>query len=333
MTGGVLTILPILRPSPPVFAPPAARFKIERVLTAIRGKLLSPPAISVPIEIPMEGFNNFGIVQMGPDPSPVLRQIIITHSLVPRVLRLDQRQIWSCRFLGFLLLSIYLSKMKIAVMVRQLDLGHILWCGRVVRVERAHRVRVVRSVQKMLDAGNGLISFDHVRFHVRDLVMAFLEDELVRCCVTHHRARDIEVWRSRSMSPARVTRQRRQSRRIVWDHRARMRAVVISELEAIRLVYVSLRMGRVSSIGPNVRMAAAVISELEVGQFAYVNRRIGRMRSIVGLRERMKRVIGRVLVVDVRIGARVMVQLAGMGAAVISQLGAGRFDSVNLTTA
>ena len=41
----------------------------------------------------------------------------------------------------------YLSKMKIAVMVRQLDLGHILWCGRVVRVERAHRVRVVRSVQ------------------------------------------------------------------------------------------------------------------------------------------------------------------------------------------
>src|SRR5262249_9156397 len=168
---------------------------------------------------------------------------------------------------------------------------------------------------------------------VRDLVMAFLEDELVRCCVTHHRARDIEVRRSRSMSPARVTRQRRQSRRIVWDDRARMRAVVISELEAIRLVYVSLRMGRVSSLRPNVRMAAVVISELEVGQFAYVNRRIGRMRSIVGLRERMKRVIGRVLVVDVRIGARVMVQLAGMGAAVISQLGAGRFESVDLGTA
>src|SRR5215470_4133447 len=164
-------------------------------------------------------------------------------------------------------------------------------------------------------------------FNVRDLVMAFLEDELVRCCVTHHRARDIEVWRSRSMSPARVTRQRRQSKRIVWADRARMRAVVISELEAIRLVYVSLRTGRVSSIGPNVKMA--VISELEVGQFAYVNRRTGRMRSIVGLRERMKRVIGRVLVVDVRIGARV----AGIGAAVISQLGAGRFDSVNLTTA
>src|SRR5215471_17621659 len=242
------------------------------------------------------------------------------------------RSRWGIRTVCGLALD-YLSKMKIAVMVRQLDLGHILWCGRVVRVERAHRVRVVRSVQKMPDVGSGVIGFDHVRFHVRDLVMAFLEDELVRCCVTHHRARDIEVWRSRSMSPARVTRQRRQSRRIVWDDRARMRAVVISELEAIRLVYVSLRMGRVSSIGPNVRMAAVVISELEVGQFAYVNRRIGRMRSIVGLRERMKRVIGRVLVVDVRAGAPVMVQLAGMGAAVISQLGAGRFDSVNLTTA
>ena len=46
--------------------------------------------------------------------------------------------------------------MKIAVMVRQLDLGHILWCGRVVRVERAHRVRVVRGVQKMPDVGNGV---------------------------------------------------------------------------------------------------------------------------------------------------------------------------------
>jgi hypothetical protein len=79
----------------------------------------------------------------------------------------------------------YLSKMKIAVMVRQLDLGHILWCGRVVRVERAHRVRVVRGLQKMPDVGNGVIGFDHVRFHIRDLVMAFLEDELVRCCVTH----------------------------------------------------------------------------------------------------------------------------------------------------
>src|SRR5262249_4411486 len=91
----------------------------------------------------------------------------------------------------------YLSKMKIAVMVRQLDLGHILWCGRVVRVERAHRVRVVRGVQKIPDVGNGMIGFDHVRFHVRDLVLAFLEDELVRCCATHHRARDFGIVKMR----------------------------------------------------------------------------------------------------------------------------------------
>src|SRR5262249_13639721 len=114
-----------------------------------------------------------------------------------------------------------------------------------------------------------------------------------------------EGWRSRSMSPARVTRQ------IVWDDRARMRAVVINELEAIRLVYVSLRMGCVSSIGPNVKLAAAVISELEVGQFAYVN------RSVV-LRGRTKRVVGRLpqrVVVAVREGVgfrivdRVMIQV------------------------
>src|SRR5215471_14487180 len=105
--------------------------------------------------------------------------------------------------------------MKIAVMVWQLDLGHILWCGRVVRVERAHRVRVVHSVQKMPDVGSGVIGFDHVRFHVRDLVMAFLEDELVRCCVTQQRASNIKVWRSRSMYAARDTRQLRQSSRIV----------------------------------------------------------------------------------------------------------------------
>ena len=54
--------------------------------------------------------------------------------------------------------------MKIAVVVRH----------RVVRVERAHRVRVVRGVQEMPDVGNGVIGFDHIRSQVRDLVMAFL---------------------------------------------------------------------------------------------------------------------------------------------------------------
>src|SRR5262245_55296662 len=231
-----------------------------------------------------------------------------------------------------------LSKMKIALLVRQLDLGHILWCGRVVRVKHAHRIRVVRGVQKMLDVSrHGVIDFGHIRFVARDRAVTYVfhEDKFVERCVAQHRAGDIdsacEGWRSRSMSPARVTRQRRQSRRIVWDDRARMRAVVISELEAIRLVYASLRMGR--------------------------------MRSIVGLRERMKRVIGRVLqrvVVAVRGGVgfrivdRVMIQvclerlggvvpgqvarprrrsrrvvwdLAGMGVAAIS---ASRLVSVNM---
>jgi hypothetical protein len=30
-------------------------------------------------------------------------------------------------------------------------------------------------VQEMPDVGNGVIGFDHIRSHVRDLVMAFLE--------------------------------------------------------------------------------------------------------------------------------------------------------------
>src|SRR6516164_4931156 len=91
----------------------------------------------------------------------------------------------------------YLSKMKIAMMVRQLDHRHILWCGRVVWVERAPGVRVVRGVQKMPDLGNGVIGFDHVLLHVRDFVMAFLEDELVRCCVTHHRVKDFGIVKMR----------------------------------------------------------------------------------------------------------------------------------------
>ena len=84
----------------------------------------------------------------------------------------------------------------------------------------------------------------------------------------------------------------------------------IGKLEAIRLLSVNLRMGRVSTIGPRA-MVAAVISELEARHFVYVNRRIGRMRSIVGLRGRRRQVIGRVLrrlvrsdggEIDVRIG-------------------------------
>src|SRR6516165_9662093 len=152
-----------------------------------------------------------------------------------------------------------LSKMKIAVVVRQLDRGHILWCGRVVRVERAHGIRVVRGVQKMLDVGrHGVIEFGHIRFVARDHVVTYVfrEDEFVGCCVAHHRARDIEslgkVLPSRSMSPARVTQQRRQNKRIVWDDLARMVAAVSCELEVSQLGYVKMRMGPVSSIGHSV---------------------------------------------------------------------------------
>jgi len=83
--------------------------------------------------------------------------------------------------------------MKIAVMVRQLDLGHILWCGRVARVGRAHRIRGVRGVQNLLDVGrHGVIDFGHIGFVVRGQAVIGLvrEDELVGCCA-HHRARDI----------------------------------------------------------------------------------------------------------------------------------------------
>src|SRR5262249_11919283 len=100
----MFAIFPVLLTPPPAFSPPAARFKIEWASIAIRGKLLSPSATCVPIGIPMQSFNNVGILQRGPDVSPVLRQIIVTHSLVPRVLRLNHRQLRSCRFLGFLLL-------------------------------------------------------------------------------------------------------------------------------------------------------------------------------------------------------------------------------------
>ncbi len=128
--------------------------------------------------------------------------------------------------------------MKIALVVRQLDLGHILKCGRVVRVERAHRTCVVRGVQKMLDGGrHGVIDFGHIGFVVRDgvVIEALPEDKFVGCCVAHHSAGDIESLgegcHSRSMDPAQVTRQRRQSRLTVWG-RAGMGAAVISELKA-----------------------------------------------------------------------------------------------------
>ena len=169
--------------------------------------------------------------------------------------------------------------MKIAVVVRQLDRGHILWCGRVVRVERAHGIRVVRGVLKMLDVGkHGVIEFGHIWFVAHDHVVTYVfrKDEFVGCCVAHHSARDIEslgkVWPSRSMSPARVTQQRRQNRRIVWDDRARMGAAVICELEVSQLGYVRMRMGRVSSIGHSVHAGIIELraSDLQISDGAQV---------------------------------------------------------------
>src|SRR5262249_6375729 len=91
--------------------------------------------------------------------------------------------------------KLLLSEMKITLMVR-LDLGHILWSGGVVRVERAHRIGVVRGVQKMLDVGgHGMIDFGHVGVVVRDGVVTYVcrEHEFVGCCIAQHHARDIDI--------------------------------------------------------------------------------------------------------------------------------------------
>jgi hypothetical protein len=175
------------------------------------------------------------------------------------------------------------SKMKIALV--------ILWRDRVVRVDCAHRIRVMSGIQKMLDVGrHGVIDFGHIRLVVRDPVVTYVfrEDEFVESCVAHHHARDIESLgedlSSWSMVPAQVTRQRRQSRRIVWD-RASMGAAVICELEVSQLGYVRMRMGPMSSIGHSVHTV------------------------VIGLGGQMKQVIGIVLGgVDFRIGD-VMVQV------------------------
>ena len=74
--------------------------------------------------------------------------------------------------------------MKVTLMVRQ-DLGHIL-CDRVVRVEGAHHIRLVRGAQKMLDVSRyGVIDFGHIRSVARDRVVTYVfrEDEFVERCV------------------------------------------------------------------------------------------------------------------------------------------------------
>jgi hypothetical protein len=60
-----------------------------------------------------------------------------------------------------------LGKMKFAR--GQLGLDHILWGHRVVRVERAHRNRIVRDVQKLLAAVSSRARF---LTRERDLLLA-----------------------------------------------------------------------------------------------------------------------------------------------------------------
>src|SRR5215813_11122901 len=145
--------------------------------------------------------------------------------------------------------------------------------------------------------------------------------------------------------PARVIRKRRQARRVVWDL-AGIGVAVISELGASRVAAsVSLTMGYVSSMGGVVPahvirerrqarrivwdlagIGAAVISELGASRFASVSLTMGRVSSMAG-------VVPAHVIRERRQARRIVWDLAGIGAAVISELGTSRFDSVNSTTA
>src|SRR5262249_46877759 len=138
-----------------------------------------------------------------------------------------------------------------------------------------------------------------------------------------------------------VIRERRQARRIVWDL-AGIGAAVISELGASRFASVSLTMARVSSMAGVVPahvirerrqsrrlmdlagIGAAVFGDLGACRFCSVRLRVGclfptgRFSALHVIRER-------------RQARRVVWDLAGIGAAVISELGASRFASVSLT--
>src|SRR5215469_1815143 len=71
-------------------------------------------------------------------------------------------------------------------------------------------------------------------------------------------------------------------------------------------------------------IGAAVIGELGAGRFASVNLTMGRMSSMGGA-------VPAQVTRERRQARRIVWDLAGIGAAVISELGARRFASVNLT--
>src|SRR5215831_8447509 len=145
--------------------------------------------------------------------------------------------------------------------------------------------------------------------------------------------------------PAQVTRERRQARRVVWDL-AGIGVAVISELGASRVAAsVSLTMGRVSSMGGVVpahvirerRQARRIVWEL-AGIGAAVSSELGASRVAASVNLTMGRVssMGGVVPAHViresRQVRQVVWDLAGIGAAVISELGASRVAaSVSLT--
>src|SRR5262245_4777654 len=118
--------------------------------------------------------------------------------------------------------------------------------------------------------------------------------------------------------PAHVTRQRRQSSRVVWDL-AGIGAAVIGELGAGRVASVNLTMAR------GRRLQRGVVGDV-------VDLRIGaRVMALVCL-ARLGGVIPARVIRKRRQARRVVWDLAGIGAAVISELGASRVAaSVNLT--
>src|SRR5262245_27731317 len=99
---------------------------------------------------------------------------------------------------------------------------------------------------------------------------------------------------SRSVRPARITRQRRQSGRIGRE-RTRRGAAVISELDASRLVSVNMRMGRISSMvrlrGDVKQVIGRVLQQLVLGDRGEVDSRINGRVMVRAWLERRRGVV------------------------------------------
>src|SRR6266508_6283969 len=136
--------------------------------------------------------------------------------------RQSRRIVWDLATMGAVVISeLEVVKMR---MGRVRSLGHSRWA--VLGVLRGPMRQVIGGVLRQV------VLSDVLDFRIGARVM-------------------VRVWleRMRGVVLAQVI--RRQRRRIVWD-RARMGAAVVCELEASRLVFVKMRMGRVSSIAHRV---------------------------------------------------------------------------------